>query len=200
MDPTKPKMPLETVASELLAPLSRYLRRYAGDRPIADDLLQTTMIRVLRGLPAFEGRANLTTWAFAIATRVAVDHFRHPEHRRDIVDIFDLGDGEEPVDGDRLAEEKLVIGEMNACVREVIDSLPEDYRAALVLHDLEEMSVRQVAEVCGITIATAKVRIHRARNRLREALRTQCAFYRDEDDVFRCDRKPEAPRSGWRVE
>ena len=69
------------------------------------------------------------------------------------------------------------------------DSLPEDYRAALVLHDLEEMTARQVAEICGIPISTVKIRIHRARKRLREALKTQCEFYRDDSNVFRCYRK-----------
>jgi RNA polymerase sigma-70 factor (ECF subfamily) len=82
-----------------------------------------------------------------------------------------------------------VVDEMNACVRQVIDSLPEDYRAALVLHDLEGLNAQQVAEICGCSLATAKIRIHRARHRLRGALQQQCEFYRDGDDVFRCDRK-----------
>jgi RNA polymerase sigma-70 factor, ECF subfamily len=48
---------------------------------------------------------------------------------------------------------------MNACVREVIDSLPDDYRAALVLHDLEGLSGAQTAEIAGCTLPTAKIRI-----------------------------------------
>lgn len=182
---------LETEVLEIVRPLSRYLRRYVGDRSTADDLLQETLLRVLRGLTGFEGRANVKTWAFSIATRVAADYFRHPEHRREIVDIAELGESEALADDEPMADEKLASGEMNACIREIIDSLPEDYRAALVLHDLEDMSAKQVAEICGVTVATAKIRIHRARNRLREALKVQCALYRDVDNVFRCDRKPE---------
>jgi RNA polymerase sigma-70 factor, ECF subfamily len=78
---------------------------------------------------------------------------------------------------------------MNACVREVIDSLPDDYRAALVLHDLEGLTGAQTAEIAGCTLPTAKIRIHRARERLLEALRRECEFYRDRESVFRCDRK-----------
>jgi RNA polymerase sigma-70 factor (ECF subfamily) len=74
-------------------------------------------------------------------------------------------------------------------VREVIDSLPEDYRTALVLHDLEGQTAVQTAEIVGCSLATAKIRIHRARLRLKEALNQQCEFYRDEENVFRCDRK-----------
>jgi RNA polymerase sigma-70 factor, ECF subfamily len=78
---------------------------------------------------------------------------------------------------------------MNACVRGVIDSLPAEYRAALVLHDLEGLSAQQTAEICDCSIEAAKMRIHRARLRLQEALQGQCDFYRDPQNVFRCDRK-----------
>jgi RNA polymerase sigma-70 factor (ECF subfamily) len=75
---------------------------------------------------------------------------------------------------------------MNSCVRGVIDSLPEDYRAALVLHDLEGLSDAQTAEVCGCSLPTAKIRVHRAH--ATEALQRECD-HRDSDDVYRCDRK-----------
>jgi RNA polymerase sigma-70 factor, ECF subfamily len=84
----------------------------------------------------------------------------------------------------------VVVDEMNACVRQVIESLPDDYRAALVLHDLEGLSVEQTAEICGCSLPTAKIRIHRARHRLRKALQRQCDFYHDPEAVLRCDRKP----------
>lgn len=61
-------------------------------------------------------------------------------------------------------------------------------RAALILHDLEGLSEKQTAEACGTSLAAAKIRIHRARERLRLALRRSCDFYRD-DDVLRCERK-----------
>jgi RNA polymerase sigma-70 factor, ECF subfamily len=179
----------DMVASEIIPPLTRYLRHFAGDNSVADDLLQETLVRVSRGLKTFQGRSNVKTWAFTIATRVAADYFRHPEHRVAIVDILDLGDSGELATAESPADQKLAVGEMNACIREVIDSLPEDYRAALVLHDLEELSARQIAEICGVTFATVKIRIHRARKRLREALEVQCDFYHDGDNVFRCDRK-----------
>jgi RNA polymerase sigma-70 factor (ECF subfamily) len=99
-------------------------------------------------------------------------------------EVQDLSDSDVDVDG------QLVIDEMTSCVRDVIDSLPEDYRAALVLHDLEGLTAAATAEVSGCSLATAKIRIHRARARLRKALKAECDFYRDEKDVFRCDRKP----------
>lgn len=177
---------LEQVAEELSTPLRRYLGRFAGNPTVAEDLLQETFIRIGRGLPGFAGRASVKTWAFSIATRVAADHFRQPDHR---VAIVDVDESLESTDSEPTVDQRLVIDEMNACVREVIDSLPEDYRAALVLHDLEGLTAAQTADVCGCSLPTAKIRIHRARARLKEALKKECDFYRDSDNVFRCDRK-----------
>lgn len=177
---------LEEAAAALSAPLRRYLERLVGDAATADDLLQETLVRVARGLPGFRAHSSLKTWVFAIATRVAADHFRRPATKVSTVDIDDfelLPDRVPDVD------ERLIVEEANACVRGVIDSLPEDYRAALVLHDLEGLTAAETAEICGCSLATAKVRIHRARARLREALESACTFYRDSNDVFRCDRK-----------
>lgn len=176
----------EQIARELSAPLRRYLARYAGDPMLADDLLQETLIRITRSLPGFAGRSSVKTWAFSIATRVAADHFRDPIHRARIVDIDEAA---EPADADPGIDQRLVVDEMNACLRKVIDSLPEDYRAALVLHELEGLTADQVADVLGCSAATAKIRIHRGRVRLKEALQGECDFYRDRDNVLRCDRK-----------
>lgn len=185
MNPAEPRS-LTDVAAELSEPLLRYLGRYVGERAVAQDLLQETLVRVARGLPGFEGRASLKTWAFSIATRVAADHFRQPVNRVRIVEIDEAAalPGADPA-----VELRVVVDEMNACVRQVIDSLPEDYRAAIVLHDLEGLTAAQTAEICGCSVPTAKIRIHRARLRLREALARECSFYRDSDNVLRCDRK-----------
>ena len=179
----------EDVAQELSDPLRRYLERLVGYRASAVDLVQVTLVKIARGLPEFEGRSSIKTWAFTIATRVATDHFRRPHSRAQMVEI----DESVPVlDSDVEIGQRLVIDEMNSCVRGVIDSLPEDYRMALVLHDLEGLTAAQTAEIVGCSLATAKIRIHRARRRLKEALNKQCDFYRDEENVFRCDRKSDA--------
>ncbi len=177
----------EKLAEDLSPSLRRYLRRLVGEEALADDLLQETLMRIARGLSSFGGHASVKTWAFSIATNVVADYFRKPDHR---VHIVDVSEGDELPDTDRSVDERMVIDEMNTCVRQVIDSLPDDYRAALVLHDIEGLTAEQTAETCGCSVATAKIRIHRARDRLRKALQQQCDFYRDTDSVLRCERKP----------
>ncbi len=178
------------VAHQLSDPLRGYLQRYVGDPALADDLLQETLLRIARGLPRFRGRGKLKTWAFAIATRVAADHFRQPANQVRIVEFDEATAGP---DREPAIDQRLVIDEMNTCIRQVIDSLPAEYRAALLLRDLQGLSVSQAAEICGCSIPTAKIRIHRARLRLAEALQQTCEFYRDSENVLRCDRKSNQP-------
>lgn len=189
MEHQSSRVTFEAVAEELSGPLRRYLERLVGNPTTADDLLQDTLLKVARALPDFEGRSSLKTWAFTIATRVATDHFRQPQSKAQMVDIDDTESayaiGAEP-------DQPLVVNEMSSCMRQVIDSLPPDYRTALVLHDLEGRTAAELAEIAGCSIATAKIRIHRARRRLKQALNEECRFYRDAENVFRCDRKPES--------
>ena len=176
----------DTLAREYSPALRRFLQRQVGDSATAEDLLQETLIRVARGLTGFAGRASPKNWMFTIASNVATDFLRQPARRRQIVDIDEAA----AIDDAALtADTRIEIDEMNSCVREVIDSLPADYRTALILHDLEAMDCEQTAKIMGVTPGAAKVRIHRARARLRAALEKTCGFYRDSDSVFRCSRR-----------
>jgi RNA polymerase sigma-70 factor (ECF subfamily) len=176
---------LDTLVREFSPALGAYLERMVEDPATADDLLQETLFKITQGLSGFEGRSSFKTWAYTIATRVAIDHFRRSGQRQKTVSI---DEAHEPVDPNVDISETFVVDEMNACIREVIDRLPEDYRAALVLHDLEGLTTQETAEACDCSLATAKIRIHRGRRQLEKALERECSFYR-EDDILRCDRK-----------
>jgi RNA polymerase sigma-70 factor (ECF subfamily) len=186
MEPAKQQFFIEDVAQEVAQPLLHYLKRYVGDHTVAEDLRQETLMRMARGLPSFNGHSSIKTWAFAIASRVAADYLRHPDRKAHVVELDEV---DEPADSGRDIDERLIEAQMNGCVRQVIDGLPDTYRAAVILHDLEELSVEQTAEVCECSVATAKIRIHRARRRLKEALKEQCTFYRDQDGVYCCNPK-----------
>lgn len=175
------------LAREYSPLLRRYLARQIGDPTSAEDLLQETLLRIARGLPGFNARASLKTWVFAIASNVVIDYLREPARRQRIVDIDEAAEID---DGSVAVDERLDFDEMNRCVREVIDSLPPDYRTALILHDLEGMDGAQTAAVLGVSLGAARVRLHRARARLKAALERSCGFYRDSEQVLRCERRP----------
>lgn len=176
----------ETLVGDLSPALGRYLLRQVRDTTLAEDLLQETLLRVARGLPSFDGRASVKSWAYAIANNIVRDHFRRSARLGLGVE---LAETEELADDACSVDEGIAIAQMNTCVREVVDALPEAYRTAVQLHDFNGMSARETAAACGCTEANAKVRIHRGRLRLRQALERECELYRDADNVLRCHRK-----------
>ena len=83
---------------------------------------------------------------------------------------------------------------MSECVQGYLAALPDDYRIAILLHDAHGLSNPEVAELLGCPLATTKIRVHRARTRLRETLATACTFEIDERGVLVCDPQPLAVR------
>jgi RNA polymerase sigma-70 factor (ECF subfamily) len=79
---------------------------------------------------------------------------------------------------------------MSECVREYVDRLPPDYRAVLILSELEGFKNRKIADILDISLENVKVRLHRARVRLKEELDDGCDFYHDREGTLACDRKP----------
>ena len=86
-------------------------------------------------------------------------------------------------------EQRVIRQEMNGCIRDIIQTLPETYRSVIVLSELEGMSDSEIADILGLTLPAAKIRLHRARARLKKELTTACVFYRDDRHEFACDRK-----------
>jgi RNA polymerase sigma-70 factor (ECF subfamily) len=93
--------------------------------------------------------------------------------------------GNKPAPPDR----KVIRDEMSDCIREFVDRLPPDYRTIITLNELEGFSNREIAEILDISLETAKIRLHRARAKLKDSLESGCDFYLDESSELACDRK-----------
>ncbi|MFM9882583.1 MAG: RNA polymerase sigma factor [Burkholderiales bacterium] len=183
----------------------RYLKRLVGERD-AEDLTQLVMVKVSDGLAHFRGDSELSTWIYRIATNIALDRFRSSAFRAEAQSI---PAGElESAGFDNLEELKLVAeqrtssteatairGEMSACIREFVDRLPDPYRIVIVLKDMEGFKNREVAEILGQSLDTVKIRLHRARENLKQDLVAGCTFHRDDRHEFACDRRPSTPPS-----
>ena len=175
----------------------RYLARMVGEAE-AEDLTQEVFAKAAHALGAFRGESSLATWIYRIATNTALDAMKKGSFRQiarganvPLEEIAAAGDGALAcVDGGNPSlDERVIRGEMNACIRQVIETLPANYRTCIVLSDLEDLSDAEIAEVLGLSLQAAKVRLHRARARLRESLEASCVFYRDERNEMACDRK-----------
>ncbi len=174
----------------------RYLTRLIGEHE-AEDLAQEVFVKVAQGLKDFRGESQLSTWIYRIATNAALDRLRSPAFQRMAEKRLSgdsIREGEEDKD-DRAVkkgpsvEQKLIRKEMNECIRDFIENLPENYRAVLTLSELEGLKNTEIAEILGITLDTVKIRLHRARSKLRKELQTHCSFYRDEQNELACDLK-----------
>ena len=87
-------------------------------------------------------------------------------------------------------QSELERGEMSACVREKVDQLPETDRTIILLCDIAGLSQEEIAHVLGIEVGAVKVRLHRARKKLRSVLEHACSFERDGRTSWWCEPKP----------
>ncbi len=176
----------EDVYAEFHPRIRRYLDRLLGASE-AEDATQEVFVKVSQALARFRGESSVSTWVYRIATNVAYDRLRSPSfHRTDEVSV----DGEPPAqDASPGIERQLVRREMNDCVDRFIDRLPANYRSAVILSE-EGLTNQEIASALGLTVATVKIRLHRARSRLKTELGDGCNFYRDERNELACDPKP----------
>ncbi len=179
----------------------RYLARFVGEDG-AEDLAQEVFLRVSRGLPDFKGDAKLSTWIYRIATNVAMDRLRSKSFRQARSDGTGSRREGSVENADVLPDEKsppverqLMRDQMSSCVHDYVNTLPENYRAVVILSDIEGLSNQEIAEVLELTLDTVKIRLHRGRAMLKEKLRKGCSFERDEDNVLVCDPKAGPVRS-----
>ncbi|MCP4540252.1 MAG: sigma-70 family RNA polymerase sigma factor [Chloroflexi bacterium] len=188
-------MDFADIFAEYQRPIYNYLLRMTQNQAKAEDLTQETFIRVHRGLPGFRGDASLSTWIYRIATNVGHDHFRRraTQQAEAALSIEEIeSDGEWLVDETPSSPDQLAAqSEMSDCVQRFIHRLSPDYRAVLMLRELQGLKNREIAEVLDVSLDTVKIRLHRARNKLREALNTGCVFTCDERNVFVCEPKAE---------
>ena len=178
----------------------RYLARMAGEAE-AEDLAQDVFEKVSRGLRDFRGDAELSTWVYRIATNTALDRIRRRGKPMDSVDPSLVGatviaESDRNVWTDEIRqtlEGRVIRDEMNACIRDVINRLPENYRTVIILGDLEGFLDREIAEILGLSLKNTKIRLHRARAQLKRFLEEACVLYRSEDNELACDRKGPFP-------
>ncbi len=181
-----------------------YLSRMLGGNE-AEDLTQEVFIKVDKALKDFRGESQVSTWIYRIATNAALDRMRSSsfkqKERECVPDDSPSPKVTEPEDKNVWTGEKkqdvdqqLIRQEMNSCIREYIDQLPEDYRAVLVLSEVEGFKNREIAEILDISLDAAKMRLHRARAQMKESLGRHCNFYLDERSELACDRKGTSDR------
>ena len=156
----------------------RLALRITGNEQDAEEAVQDVFWSVLRKIDTFRGESLLGSWIYRITANAAFQKLRRTAHRRDEISLDQvlpiIDDGHHHLDpsGDWSAkiDDPAIQSELRDVLASAIDELPANHRAVIVLHDVEGLSMAEVAAALGISLATAKTTAHRARLRLRKRL------------------------------
>jgi RNA polymerase sigma-70 factor (ECF subfamily) len=193
----KNELEFSDVYDEFHTKIRHYLERMVG-KDEAEDVTQEVFMKVNKGLEGFKGESKLSTWIYRIATNAALDkiHSRSFRENDKKVTLSVAGDEQQEEDGGVCVEEKSLSAEreairkeMNECIREFVDELPENYRTVIILGELKDLKNKEIAEILGIGLDAVKIRLHRARARLKAEFKAGCTFYHDDQGELACDRK-----------
>ncbi len=151
------------------------MTRNASD---AEDLVQETYLKAFRGFGGFQEGTNLKAWLYRILTNTYINIYRSKKRRPDETDLAEVEDlylyrrlgGLEAATVGRSAEDELLDLFTEAEVKEAIEALPENFRMAVLLADVEGFSYKEIAEILDVPIGTVMSRLHRGRKGLQKQL------------------------------
>ncbi len=182
---------LESAYSAYYPAIRRYVARLVGDSE-AEDVAQETFLKAFHSLADVRQGSSLRPWLYRVATNAAIDRLRNPARAKATSLPFDEGRLNE--DGNPVAtcpqpsvESEAIRGEMGVCVRAIVERLPESQRVALLLSEYEGLRDAEIAAAVGASVASIKIRLHRARAKLKEELGRSCRIYRDSGSQVACE-------------
>ncbi|MGD8491486.1 MAG: sigma-70 family RNA polymerase sigma factor [Anaerolineae bacterium] len=151
-----------------------------GDEQEAEDVLQETFLSAFQAIDRFEGRSQLSSWLYRIASNASLMRLRKRKGMTTFSLDQPMGDAEQDdgresphlVDWSTVPDDQLLTAEAREEMDLAIAELPESLRSAFVLRDIQGLSGAETAEVLGISVQAVKNRLHRARLRLRDRLST----------------------------
>ena len=161
----------EDVWESLSAKLRAFIRSRVDDGQTAEDLLQETFLRIHQRLHTLGDEAKLASWVFQIARNLIVDHYR-ARGRIKTPPEANTETASEPSSSELFDHNEVIAGWLPAA----IDSLPEAYRDAVRMYELQGVSQTEIARKLGMSLSGAKSRVQRGRDRLRQVLDRCCAF------------------------
>lgn len=165
----------ETLLARHERPIFNFLLRSVGSRPVAEDLLQDTFLRVIKGAQKYQRQAKFTTWLYTIARNLCVDRSRRQKHRKaqslDQPLRDDDGSGSlldviaDP--GAASGERQSIRHELSDTLHAAIAGLSDDQREVFLLRQFQDLPFKDIAEIVGIAENTAKSRMRYALEKLR---------------------------------
>jgi RNA polymerase sigma-70 factor (ECF subfamily) len=155
-------------------PVFNYCKRMIRDPGQAEDIAQESFVRTFTRLERYDERYSFSAWIFKIATNLCIDHLRRAKRIAYSLDQ-DIQDQDGAYRREMRASgpdptEQAEAHEQLRLLNDAVAELPEHYRAILLLRHQEDLSYDEIAEVLDLPIGTVKIRIHRARERVKKRL------------------------------
>lgn len=168
----------EAVWREFGGSLRAFVRRRIADPDRAEDVVGEVLLRVHRNLHTLEDPQRITAWVLQIARNAIIDEYRRTRQTTDL----DGHEGALPVEpsaDEWVDDQDAVLHELASCLRPLLARLPDHYRRALELTDLQRLTQAQAARVEGVSTSGMKSRVQRGRLKLTELLQRCCALTLD---------------------
>jgi len=166
------------LAMPLMSSLYSAALRMTRNPSDAEDLVQETYLRAYRGFPGFQEGTNLKAWLYRILTNTFINTYRAKKRRPEQEQLDDVEDfylfrrlgGLEAVDAQRGPEAEVLDAIPEDSVKQALEDLPEQFRIAVLLADVEGFSYKEIAEITDVPIGTVMSRLHRGRKQLQKRL------------------------------
>jgi len=174
---------IERIWREYHAALHGFIQARVEDTAVADDILQDVFLRIHAKIDSLKDTAKIKSWIYQIARNAIIDHYRA---RKQMIKLPEELPAPEADDTDQVRRD------IESCLLPMIRSLPDEYREAMVLSEIEGLTQKQVAERQELSLSGAKSRIQRGRARLKDMLTDCCRFEFDHRGTM-VDYQPKSP-------
>ena len=158
--------------------LMNFVYRFTGDDDLSKDIVQETFIKVFKNRLQYKAEYKFSTWIYTIAGNLAKSELARKKQKNQVsLSVYDNDDRKIEIPDPGASPEKIVDMEMKEkLIQEALLKIPELYREAVILRDIQELSYDEIAVMMTTTVGTVKSRINRGRGLLQELLQ---GIYKD---------------------
>jgi len=193
-DMKQPSLNFYSIFNQYHDRLKKFVTITVKNEWVVDDIVQEVFVRAHSKIDTLKDQDKIGSWLFRIAYRQCMDHFRKESRnpQKDILDFRGVNTSDYST-----TERKLEQHQMSVCVQNQMLLLSENYRTVIWLFDVLDFTLKEIADILELSVENVKVRLHRARKKLKSILSQKCTFEKDERNVLVCE-----PKNGvnWQID
>lgn len=182
----QPPLDFYSIFNEYHDRLKKFVTITVRNEWVVDDIVQEVFVRAHSKIDTLQDHDKIGSWLFRIAYRQCMDHFREKSRnpQKETVDFQGVNTSSYST-----MERKLEQHQMSVCVQNQMLLLPENYRTVIWLFDVLGFKLKEIADILELSVENVKIRLHRARKKLKSILSQKCSFEKDERNVLVCEPK-----------